>query len=329
MKFFTSKYFKVTDPLDTFYFFNDVIPIHEFKVAGYEHFRFEGWDKLLDKVEQDSDSVEAQKSSNDTGGLALPSFDDPDYSSKLEQAANIHRLRSQKIIDDLDSLVKIGIEKAQESLSNFKETPFKTSLLRPLEQIPHVYLDEEEIPINTTFWFLEWEKKYFNSSDEYEDEDEDEDEDDFSFVLPSGRIANVLNLNGAMLLFALEKATAAALRNEVWATSKLLLSAAQIHLLSERLNNSEYEYVTKSRAAKSRAKSRHKKTYAIKNFAIEMANNVIKNYPTISTLQIATRILPEVEKFAEQQEQPLTERGAKTVYDWLLAHRKSPSALQT
>lgn len=325
MKFFTSKYFKATDPLDTLYFFNDVIPTHEFKVAGYEHFRFEGWDKLLDKVEQDSDSIEAQKSIADTGGLGLPSFDDPDYSSKLDQAENIHRLRSQKIIDDLDSLVKIGIEKAQESLSNFKETTFKTALLRPFEQIDHVYLDEEETPINTTYWFLDWEKTYFNSSDE----DEDADEDEFSYVLPSGRIANILNLNGAMLLFALEKATAAALRNEVWATSVLLLSAAKIHLIGERLFNDEYEYVTKSRAAKSRAKSRHKKTYAIKNFAIEMANNVIKNQPTISTLQIATKILPEVEKFAAQQEQPFTDRGAKTVYDWLLAHRKTPSAAHT
>ena len=192
MKFFTSKYFKVTDPLDTFHFFNDVIPIHEFKVSGYEHFRFEGWDKLLDEVEQYSDSVEVQKSSDDTRGLGLSSLDDPDYSSKLEQAANMHRLRSQKIIDDLDSLVKIGIEKAQESQLNFKEAPFDTSLLRPLEQIPHVYLDEEEIPINTIFWFLDWEKKYFNSSDE--DEDEYEDEDDFSYVMPSGRIANILML---------------------------------------------------------------------------------------------------------------------------------------
>ncbi len=78
----------------------------------------------------------------------------------------------------------------------------------------------------------------------------------------------------------------------------------------------ERRSLTRNAAAK-----RHERTYLIREKAVELfnASDVWK-----STLQAARAIFPEVAEFAmDQGVRMSTERGEKTVYDWLRAHIKN------
>jgi hypothetical protein len=297
---------------------SDTLPIHEFKAKAYNQFVFEGWEALLDKVENDNLIQQDDCESSNSENIELPKVNDPNYSLKLEQRLTQMNAKDQLEIDDLDALVDVGITHSDLQLSAFRKGILGTNkMLPPLETISHTYNDAK-YSLNTTYWFLEWEREYFNSEGQ-----------EFSLTLPSGRIADIVNLNGAMTLFALEQATSSALRNETWATSNLLLIAAEVLSRTERLLSNEYDYVSASRLAKKRAQARHKKTYAIQNYAIEQANIILKDHPTYNTSQIFKIIFPSVQKFAKDIGQPFLERGQKTVYEWLLENKNTPSTMQT
>ncbi|MFZ2999695.1 MAG: hypothetical protein WA071_05155 [Undibacterium umbellatum] len=318
MRAFKSKYFKNIDFISNFGFLSEALPIYESIAKAYDHFNFQGWEKVLDEIENNSETEQLEDNFSDAKLATLPKFDDPEYRTEMEKVIAASNERSQKIVDDLDVLVEIGILNSATHQSKYREkNTLKNKLLEPIAKIPHDYADKTH-SLHTTYWFLEWENEYWDS-----------DDDEFSFNLPSNRIANIINLNGAMALFALEQATSSALRNEVWATSHLLLSGTKILSLTENMLTSEYDYVVKSRHAKKGGKARHMKTYEIKKFALEKATIISSTYPHLSTNQIVKRIFPDVQKFAMDIGQPLMERGIKTIYEWLLAEKNTPSAKQT
>jgi hypothetical protein len=80
-----------------------------------------------------------------------------------------------------------------------------------------------------------------------------------------------------------------------------------------------------STIAARRARQRHEKTYQMRAYAQELYN--ARKWPSV--LKAARTIYPKVVEFAKSLEGRLSEdRGEQTVYEWLLAYKKTTSAEQ-
>lgn len=316
MKFFRSKHINCINPFEPISYSEEVLPISRIKSLTYELFEFVGWDQS--KIELVYLNYEASKTTSQSLSRHLKlQLDNKKAISVEERAAFLDKAikeltsKQQTLATDLDDLIDIGISRSDAEFEKAKIRFNNLQLLDIESKINHTF-SESRYKLSVLFYYSKWLENYWES-----------DDDDFVYQLPSGRLANIVNLNAAMTFLGLELATSSALRGEVWATSSLLLDAIDLANINEDYVNTEFESEDASFKARKAVKARHKKTYKIQEFAIRKARMVLSESPELSIRQVRNKILNDVVEFAKTEGQPLSERGEKTVYEWLLREGKS------
>lgn len=298
------------------------LPIFELKAEAFEYFRFDEWNIQ----DNENPHIQSYPSVMSQIGDPKPTYSDDSKAYQLYMQRKLKELEGwhRSVAGDLDATITFALkiveplqleedQRQAESRDQFalflKEFPLLPFKAPALKQTYH----GEAIFISVFQLFLNWLEKYF----------EDENIEVISLTLPSGRVASTITVVSAMAILAFDKAIGAALKNETWATSVFLIGATSLISKSKDMFEYEYEMQVEEKKNKNRLEKRHEKTYAIKAFALSKARQFDStNY---SKLKITKLIFPEVEAHAKTLKQPFSERGFKTVYDWILKNSSPPA----